>query len=166
MEKNNLIEDWRQRKGSLKKSQQKFIKTQLRRKKGKALDEQAETLHEAVFSEINCLDCANCCSSIPPQLNRTDINRIAKHLGMKPAAFQDEYIVVDEDGDMVMKTTPCPFLLEDHACLIYEHRPRACREYPHTDQLEFSQHLKLHSQNVGHCPAVFHIVERMMKAMQ
>lgn len=162
----NLIEDWRQRKDALKSQQQKFIQTQLRRKRGKVLDREAEALHENVFSEIDCLDCANCCTSIPPQLNRTDINRIAKHLGMKNAEFQEEYIVVDEDGDMVMKTTPCPFLLADHACMIYEHRPRACREYPHTDQLEFSQHLKLHKQNVGHCPAVFHIIERMMKGVR
>ncbi|MEM8909155.1 MAG: YkgJ family cysteine cluster protein [Bacteroidota bacterium] len=159
----DLIDDWRQRKEALKGPQQKYIRTQLRRKRGKALNQRAEELHEAVFSEINCLDCANCCTSIPPQLNRTDISRMAKHLGMKVAAFQEAYVRTDEDGDWVMNTSPCPFLQEDHSCLIYEYRPRACRQYPHTDQLAFSQYLHLHRQNIQHCPAVFHIIERMMK---
>ncbi|MEM7104761.1 MAG: YkgJ family cysteine cluster protein [Bacteroidota bacterium] len=158
----DLIQDWRNRKTSIAPSHKKFLR-KLRRKKGKKLNEQADELHESVFSELDCLDCANCCSTVPPMLNRADISRIARHLGMKPAKFEQEYLVEDEDGDMVMNTTPCPFLLDDNACLIYEYRPRACREYPHTDGLEFSQHFRLHAENTMHCPAVFHIIERMMK---
>ena len=156
----DLIEQWKRQRAQEKKPQKKQV-ARLKRQKGKKLDNQANDLHEEVFSEINCLDCANCCTSIPPMLNRTDISRIAKHLSMKVGQFEAEYLRMDEDGDMVMKTTPCPFLLPDHACLIYEHRPRACREYPHTDQSTFSQHLRLHATNAQYCPAVFHILKRM-----
>lgn len=161
MKKIDLIEDWRSRKTLKTKKQRKFV-TNLRRKKGKKLDELGDGLHEEVFQEIDCLDCANCCTSIPPMLLRADITRISKHLGMKTTRFEAEYLREDEDGDMVMNSTPCPFLEEDNKCFIYEHRPKACRKYPHTDQMEFSQNLRLHSVNANHCPAVFHILERMM----
>ncbi len=161
MKEADLIQDWRNRKTAQRKKHRKLI-TQLHRKKGKSLDELGNDLHEQVFQELDCLDCANCCSSIPPMLLRADISRISKYLGMKPAKFEAEYLRIDEDGDRVMKTTPCPFLEEDNKCFIYEHRPKACRKYPHTDLLEFSQNMRLHAVNARHCPAVFHILERMM----
>lgn len=164
--KTDLIQDWRNRKTTNKQKLRKFVKN-LRRKKGKKLDELGDELHEEVFREVDCLDCANCCTSIPPMLLRADISRISKHLGMKPAEFEAEYLVEDEDGDTVMNSTPCPFLdaENDNKCFIYEHRPKACRKYPHTDRLEFSQNLRLHAVNAQHCPAVFHILERMMERM-
>jgi len=161
LKKKDLIADWRSQKTLNKKKRQKFV-TNLRRKKGKKLDELGDNLHEEVFQEIDCLDCANCCTTIPPMLLRADISRISKHLGMKTTQFEAEYLIEDEDGDKVMNSTPCPFLEEDNKCFIYEHRPKACRKYPHTDQMEFSRNLQLHAVNVNHCPAVFHILERMM----
>lgn len=158
----DLIQDWKNRKTANRKRNNQFVK-KLKRQPAKKLDILGDQIHEAVFQEVDCLDCANCCSTVPPMLNPTDISRIARHLGMKNAQFQETYLVMDEDGDMVMNTTPCPFLQEDYTCLIYEFRPKACRQYPHTDQMEFSQHLELHAVNARHCPAVFHILERMMK---
>lgn len=160
----NLIEDWKERRQSTKKEQRKFI-DRLKRENSKKLNQLADDLHEEVFAEIDCLDCANCCTSIPPIVNRTDAARIAKNLGMKSSKFYKEYLHEDKDGDMVMNATPCPFLQKDHTCLIYEFRPKACREYPHTDNLEFSNHLKLHKENIVYCPAVFHILERISKTI-
>ncbi len=156
----NLIEDWKTRRQLTKREQRKFI-DRLKRENTKKLNQRADELHEEVFKEISCLDCTNCCSTIPPIVNRTDASRIAKNLGMKSSKFQSEYLHEDEDGDMVMKTTPCPFLQQDHTCLIYEVRPKACREYPYTDNFEFADHLQLHKENIVYCPAVFHILERM-----
>ncbi len=156
----NLIEDWKRRKKTTKKHHQKLI-NRLKRETPKKLNALADTVHEEVFNELDCLDCANCCTSIPPIVNRTDASRIAKHLGMKSAQFQAQYLRQDEDGDMVMNTSPCPFLQTDHTCLIYEYRPKACRKYPHTDNFEFANHFKLHQQNTMYCPAVFHILERI-----
>jgi len=160
----DLIEDWKNRKPKTQKQQRKLI-NQLKRENPKKLNVLADEVHEEVFAELDCLDCANCCTSIPPIVNRTDAARIAKHLGMKSAEFQTQYLRQDEDGDMVINASPCPFLQTDHTCLIYEYRPKACRKYPHTDNLEFAGHFKLHQQNIMYCPAVFHILERISERL-
>ncbi len=157
-----LIEEWKQGRSNSRKKHKKFIQ-KLKREKNKSLNELGDELHETVFSELDCLYCANCCTSIPPIVNKTDSARIARHLGMKESAFKAQYLVQDEDGDTVMNTSPCPFLMDNNHCMIYEFRPKACREYPHTDSHEFSKNLHLHAVNARYCPAVFHILERMMK---
>ena len=156
----NLIDSWKAKRNEKKAEHKKFL-VSLKKSKDKRLNALADQLHDEVFREIDCLDCANCCTSIPPIINETDVKRAAKFLSMRAADFKEEYLRVDEDLDMVMKTSPCPFLGVDNKCFIYEGRPRACREYPHTDNHEFLKHLKLHAPNSFYCPAVFHILERM-----
>ena len=133
----------------------------LKQRKGAALDLEAANLHEQTCAKLDCLSCANCCKSIPPIVNRTDATRIARHLKMPEGTFYQQYLVTDEDGDTVMNASPCPFLLTDNRCEIYEQRPKACRAYPHTDQ-DFSKHLDLHVRNVQYCPAVFTIMEQLL----
>ena len=159
---NLLIPAWEQNKNNNQKDNKRFIH-KLRQHKGKRLDAFAGEVHDEVFSKLSCLDCANCCTSIPPIVNQTDTSRIAKHLGMKVGDFEKEYLKVDEDGDTVMNQTPCPFLQEDNYCLIYDVRPKACRQYPHTDAQQFSAEMNLHAQNALYCPAVYHILEAMKK---
>ena len=86
---------------------------------------------------------------------------IARHLGQRPADFVDQYLHLDEDGDYVLNEAPCAFLGEDNYCSIYEVRPRACREYPHTDRKNFHQILGLTLKNTAVCPAVFEVVKRL-----
>ena len=107
----DLIADWQNR---FKKSRKQIDKQlrQLQRKKGKKLDKQAAIEHDKVFKQLDCLDCANCCTSIPPIVTRTDSSRIAKRLGLKTKDFQATYLVLDEDRDWVMNASPCPFLLQ------------------------------------------------------
>ncbi len=156
----DLIEDWK-RKIDQSKTQNRSIVKKLKRKKGKNLDEQADDVHVEVFKKIDCLSCANCCTSIPPIVNKTDASRIAKKLGMKPVEFENEYLTIDDDGDTVMNTSPCPFLQGDNTCLVYDIRPKACRQFPHTDEMDFSKNMKLHVTNANICPGVFHILRRL-----
>ncbi|MEZ4959934.1 MAG: YkgJ family cysteine cluster protein [Saprospiraceae bacterium] len=156
----DLINTW-QRKNEQAAAESKTIAKRLQRKKGKRLDELADKVHQEVFSHINCLDCAGCCSGIPPIVTKGDVTRIAKTFGMKPADFEKQYLTEDEDGDTVMNTTPCPFLLADRKCMIYDIRPRACRQFPHTDGLDFSKNMKLHALNATICPGVYHILQRL-----
>lgn len=127
------------------------------------VDEAFQNLHEQVFSEVNCLDCGNCCKSLGPKLNTTDIRRISSVLRIKATEFEQKYLRTDEDDDFVFSTMPCVFLNEDNSCKIYEDRPRACREYPHTDQRKMHQVLDITLKNISVCPAVFEIVERLKK---
>ena len=133
----------------------------------KRLNEQFQAMHEEVFSETDCLTCARCCRATGPLLTKQDIGRISKKQGMKPADFEKQYLRVDEDGDWVMKSLPCPFLeLDTNKCTIYEYAPKACRQYPHTDHPNIKSILGLTETNVRHCPAVFEMVERMKQRAQ
>jgi hypothetical protein len=152
-------------KSKRKSSEAKDLLKQLKRQKPRALDEMMHQAHAEAFSCINCLECANCCTTTGPLLTDKDISRLAKHLRMKDAAFVDEYVRVDEDGDQVFKSMPCPFLGADNYCSVYEHRPKACREYPHTDRVKQHQLLKLHLKNAEICPAVERILETIQSKL-
>ena len=143
-----------------RKANKKFF-NRLARQKPKQLDQTVAQLHDEVFEEIDCLVCANCCKTTSPIFIDKDIDRIARHLGQRPADFVDQYLHLDEDGDYVLNEAPCAFLGEDNYCSIYEVRPRACREYPHTDRKNFHQILGLTLKNTAVCPAVFEIVKRL-----
>ena len=83
---------------------------------------------------------------------------------MKSSQFIDEYLHRDEDGDYVLNSAPCPFLGADNKCLVYEDRPKACREYPHTDRKNMYQIMDLTAQNTLICPAVASIVEKIVNS--
>ncbi len=127
----------------------------------KELDKLFHSLHEEVFEHINCLDCANCCSSISPTLYNRDIDRIASTLRLKPSEVVEKHIRIDDENDYVFRETPCPFLMEDYCCSVYEDRPKACREYPHTDRNKMFQILSLTKKNVYVCPAVYWIIKNI-----
>lgn len=135
----------------------------LRKKPPRDLDYTMQALHEAEFTRTNCLECANCCKTTGPLITPADLDRIAKHLRMKPGRFVSEYLRQDEDGDWVLQQLPCPFLALDNSCGIYSVRPKACREYPHTDRRKFHQIADLTLKNVAICPAAFAIVENMLE---
>lgn len=143
-----------------KKSHAKLI-NRLKKVDGKTLDKEVHALHEEVFEHTDCLQCANCCKTTGPLFTRKDIDRISKHLKIKPAEFEERYLRIDEDNDFVLKSVPCTFLGEDNYCSIYDVRPKACREYPHTDRDKQGQILKLTAKNARICPAVFSILERL-----
>lgn len=134
----------------------KLKKNQLR-----DLDDTIHYLHEEVFNEINCLECANCCKTLGPRITDRDIEKIASALRMKPSDVVTNYLRIDEDNDYVFKSMPCPFLDADNYCVIYADRPKACREYPHTDRKKFHQISGLTIKNAETCPAVFEILERL-----
>lgn len=155
-----LLPDLKALASAKKKSHQKLVR-RLAKADGKKVDKAIHDLHEEVFDCTDCLQCANCCKTTGPLFTRKDIDRISKHLRMKPAEFEAEYLRVDEDNDFVLQSVPCRFLEADNKCSIYEVRPKACREYPHTDRIKQQQILNLTRKNATVCPAVFTILERL-----
>ena len=146
-----------------KKNENKSFFAALKKRIPRDLDEHVHTLHEDVFSQTDCLSCANCCRTLGPRITEKDIERLAKHLRVKPSSIVTQHLRVDEDGDFVFQHMPCPFLMTDNCCFVYDARPRACREYPHTDRRKFSQLLDITLKNTEVCPAVYEIVEGMKK---
>jgi Fe-S-cluster containining protein len=139
----------------------KKVFQKIKAKKPKDLDQQFEKAHDEVFEKIDCLTCGNCCKTTSPMWNETDIQRVAKLFKLKVSQFLDQYLIKDADGDWVYPASPCPFLSEDNTCQIYEHRPKACREYPHTNRKNMLGIMGLTAKNVLICPAVAQIMEKL-----
>lgn len=133
----------------------------LKKTKPAMLDQIVHGLHEEAFERISCLDCANCCKTISPAFYQRDIERLARHFRIRPAQFIGRYLKLDEEKEYVLQFSPCPFLGADNYCSVYEARPDACRDYPHTDRRRFYQLLPLTLKNTEVCPAVFEIVEKL-----
>lgn len=135
----------------------------LKKKPPKNLDYLMQELHDEEFRRTDCLACANCCKTTGPLFTTADIERIAKHFRLKPQQFIDQYLRIDEDNDYVLQSVPCTFLDSENYCLIYDVRPKACREFPHTDRKKFQQISNLTLKNVAICPAAYNIVEEMKR---
>ncbi|MDD4217719.1 MAG: YkgJ family cysteine cluster protein [Bacteroidales bacterium] len=129
--------------------------------KPKELDATFLELHEKAFEHIDCLECANCCRSLGPRLTDVDITRLAAHLKLKTPDFISQYLKIDEDKDYVFKTMPCPFLMDDNYCMVYKSRPKACREYPHTNQKNIKSILSVCVKNIETCPVVREIFDSL-----
>lgn len=148
-----------------KHSENKKYFAKLRKKPPKQLDYVMQELHEQEFERTDCLSCANCCKTTGPLFTNADVDRIAKHLRLKPQRFIKDYLQVDEDNDYVLQQVPCTFLDGENYCSIYDVRPKACREFPHTNRKKFQQISNLTLKNVAICPAAFNIVEAMKRSV-
>lgn len=146
---------------SKRKEVNRFFK-KMKQRPPKKLDDTFHELHEVTFDKIDCLDCANCCKTTSPIFYDKDVDRMASHFKMKSSAFFATYLKIDEDGDQVLKSSPCPFLQDDNKCEAYDARPKACREYPHTNRKRMHQILDLTAKNTRICPAVAQITSTMM----
>ena len=118
-------------------------------------------LHEEAFEKIDCLNCATCCKNYSPRFKTPDIKRISKHLRMRESVFIDTYLTLDEDGDYVVKRTPCAFLGLDNKCSIYEVRPSDCSRFPYTDEDVLFKRKNITLKNVEFCPIVFYVLEKL-----
>ena len=133
------------------------------KKKPKNLDDKFQSAHQKAFQKIDCLECANCCKTTSPLFRDIDVTRIAKKLKCSTKEFEKNYLKRDEDNDLVLQTAPCTFLNDDNSCSIYDIRPQACREYPHTDRKKVVQVMDLTEKNMLICPAVSRILFDVQK---
>jgi uncharacterized protein len=144
-------------------SANKKLFAKLKRSQPKDLDKNIHQFHEEAFERIDCLKCANCCKTTSPIFYQKDIERAASAVQLKPGDFIQQYLHMDEDGDFVLNEAPCPFLDNENYCRIYESRPTACREYPHTNRKKMHQILDLTFRNTMVCPAVLEIAEKLKR---
>ena len=88
----------------------------------------------------DCAKCTGYCCAYPIiQVNRDDVRRLAKHLGLTEAGVRSEYTVLESPkvtrlrltADSVHGADSCVFLdKESRLCTVYEGRPGICREHP------------------------------------
>ena len=153
------MNDWQKR----SKAHQKQYKQLLRKTDKNQALRQLPALHEEAFKNINCLNCAACCKSYSPRFKTPDIKRISRHLKMKEGDFIDTHLQIDEDGDYVLRSVPCPFLGTDNFCSIYEVRPSDCVRFPYTDEDVLLKRPGITLKNSTFCPIVVHVLERLME---
>lgn len=122
---------------------------------------QLPQLHEEAVENVDCLQCAACCKNYSPRFKTPDVKRISKHLRMRESDFIDTYLRVDEDGDFVVKSSPCPFLGQSNYCSIYDVRPSDCARFPYTDEDVLVKRQALTLKNATFCPIVFHVLNRI-----
>ncbi len=147
----------------LQRKENKLFFEKLKKRKPSDLDQVTNELHDKAFEQIDCLKCANCCRTTGPLLRGKDIDQLAAHFKIRPAIFTEKYLRIDEDGDYVFKAMPCPFLGNDNYCSVYQQRPGACRDYPHTQQRDIRQKLNITLENTMICPAVAEVVEGLVR---
>jgi Fe-S-cluster containining protein len=155
-----LLQNWEKKSGERQKIYKQYL---LRAKKNDVL-KQLPDLHEAAFEKIDCLQCANCCKSYSPRFKTPDVKRISKHLRMRESDFIETYLKVDEEGDFVAKSTPCPFLGADNYCNIYDQRPSDCHRFPYTDEDVFIKRTVLTQKNSTFCPITYYVLEKLIQA--
>jgi uncharacterized protein len=140
---------------------QKQYKQLLKRADKNSVLKKLPALHEEAFSKVDCLACAACCKNYSPRFKTTDIKRISKHLKMKEGTFIETYLRLDNEGDYVVKQSPCPFLGADKYCSIYDVRPGDCERFPYTDEDVILKRVPLTLKNSTFCPAVYYVLERL-----
>lgn len=155
---NNILHNWEKKSKEHRKQYQQYLKRTNKNKVLKALP----NLHEEAIGQIDCLTCAKCCKSYSPRFKTPDVKRISKLLGMKESVFIDTYLCVDEEGDFVTKSAPCPFLKEDNTCFIYNERPSDCARFPYTDEDVFIKRQSLTLKNSEFCPITYYVLERLL----
>lgn len=130
----------------------------------RGLDRIAAETDVEVWKEVACLSCANCCKTMSPTYNKTDLKRISAHFGMTVEAFRKKWLYKDRHGDWLNKQQPCQFLnLADNKCSIYPIRPSDCAGFPHHTKHRTKDYIHVFKQNIDYCPATFKLVEKMIE---
>jgi uncharacterized protein len=160
MNTKDILTNWQKKSGERQKIYKQFLS---RVNKNFVLRNQ-ETFHDEAFEKIDCLQCANCCKNYSPRFKTPDVKRISKHLRMKESVFIETYLKVDDEGDYVVKSLPCPFLGDDNYCQIYEERPSDCHRFPYTDEDVLVKRPQLTLKNTSFCPITYFVVEKLIEA--
>ena len=153
-----ILKNWQVKSVTRQKGYKRFLQ---RADKNRVL-KQLPALHEEAFQKIDCTTCANCCRHYSPRFKTPDIKRIAKHLQLKEGELIATHLRLDEDGDYVTRSSPCPFLGADNRCTIYEHRPSDCMRFPYTDEDVLLRRPQLTLKNSSFCPIVYYVLEKLV----
>ena len=154
-----LLENWQKKSADHQKQYKQLLHRADKNKVLKLLPD----LHQQAFSNINCLDCAACCKNYSPRFKTPDIKRISRHLKLKEGEFIEKYLLMDNEGDYVVKSKPCAFLGADNFCSIYDVRPSDCSRFPYTDEDVILKRPAITLKNSSFCPAVYFVLEKLME---
>jgi len=128
-------------------------------------DKPFQILASEVQQHVDCTSCANCCRHSVVSVNRLEIEQIAESIGTTPEAAARLYTVRDPDapGLRILRNSEegCVFL-DGNLCMIYEARPKTCRDFPYVAVGTHSLGGRQSSlaRWAALCPIIFNALER------
>lgn len=128
-------------------------------------DRPFQILAGEVQKHVNCMACANCCRHSLVSVDKRDIARIARRIGVTAEEAMRAYTVPDPDAPALrmLRTTAegCVFL-EGNRCTIYDARPKTCRDFPHIAPGTHSLggRASSHARWAALCPIVYNAIEQ------
>lgn len=127
------------------------------------VERQFKRLASDVEDGIDCLECANCCRVATAKVTDRDVQKLAKHMGLKPHIFMRDYTTPDADEGRILKrddSTGCVFL-SGNECTVYEARPTSCEHFPHVVKGEGSIQTRMWEfiDRACYCPIVYNTLE-------
>lgn len=117
-----------------------------------------------VQQQIDCTACANCCRHSIVAVSSTDIGQIASSLNIAAGTVIQLYTDPDRErpGSRILRTSRdgCVFL-DDNLCVIYEARPKACRDFPHIGARirSLGGRPSAHARWAPLCPIIYNALE-------
>ena len=120
-------------------------------------------LAQGIEDQIDCTVCANCCRVATVRLSERDIERLARFLRIKPAAFLRDFTgQSEEEGTILRRSTEtgCIFL-DGNSCTVYEARPETCEKFPHVVRGAGSIASRMWqlTDRASYCPIVYNTLE-------
>jgi Fe-S-cluster containining protein len=127
-------------------------------------EEPFQILAAEVGQHIDCTACANCCRHALVTVNAAEIAAIAAYLGEPPETIARRY-TLPEPGAPALRVLRssndgCVFL-HGNLCLVYEARPKACRDFPHLNAHVHSLGSRpaSHARWAALCPIIYNALE-------
>jgi Fe-S-cluster containining protein len=124
-----------------------------------------QILAGAIQQQTDCTACANCCRFTLVDVSEAEIETIARHLDISAADVTRRFTAPDPDVPrrriLINRHNACTFL-DGNLCMIYEARPKACRDFPHVASPNHSLGSRLASicRSASFCPILFNALER------
>ncbi len=121
-------------------------------------------LKNQILAGFSCHKSGNCCRAPGfVYVTAADISKMAAHLGLAEAAFREGYVRRHKGWEVIAAPDfrPNCFLDEENRCSVYEHRPVACRTYPHWPEIWASEEAV--QEEVARCPGLKAAVAKLQK---
>jgi Fe-S-cluster containining protein len=126
------------------------------------VDRRFRQIADRIEEETDCSACANCCKVATVPLLDRDVHNLAKHLRVTEHRFLEQYTDRDDEGVLILKRTEqgCTFL-SGNLCLIYDHRPSNCVDFPHLvrGQGSIPSRMWQFIDRATYCPIVYNTLE-------
>lgn len=133
------------------------FRTYLKSMPSSAVDDVFGRMGAQIAPLIDCTACGNCCRHLQAPVLSAEIPILASATGHSEKTFKATFLE-KTPAHWHMRHEPCAFL-DGNRCSVYDHRPGACRSYPHLTESSIQHRLYGVLDNYAICPIVFNVVE-------